>query len=167
MSRDVLRSLARSLLSTGLALAIASPLAAQATGSVRGRVIVEGANRPLPQAQVGVVGTAIGAQTNENGEYRLSNVPAGPRTIRVVRLGFAPASAQVNVAAGETATLDFVIREAPVALEQVVVTATGDVRRKEITNSMATISAEQIQNAPVANAQQLLSAQTPGGDRAG
>ncbi|MBK8058796.1 MAG: carboxypeptidase-like regulatory domain-containing protein [Gemmatimonadetes bacterium] len=73
MSRDVLRSLARSLLSTGLALAIASPLAAQATGSVRGRVIVEGANRPLPQAQVGVVGTAIGAQTNENGEYRLSN----------------------------------------------------------------------------------------------
>ncbi|MCC7324810.1 MAG: SusC/RagA family TonB-linked outer membrane protein [Gemmatimonadaceae bacterium] len=162
MSRDVLRSLARSLLSTGLALAIASPLAAQATGSVRGRVIVEGANRPLPQAQVGVVGTAIGAQTNENGEYRLSNVPAGPRTIRVVRLGFAPASAQVNVAAGETATLDFVIREAPVALEQVVVTATGDVRRKEITNSMATISAEQIQNAPVANAQQLLSAQTPG-----
>ena len=117
MSRDVLRSLARSLLSTGLALAIASPLAAQATGSVRGRVIVEGANRPLPQAQVGVVGTAIGAQTNENGEYRLSNVPAGPRTIRVVRLGFAPASAQVNVAAGETATLDFVIREAPVALE--------------------------------------------------
>ncbi|MBK8058797.1 MAG: TonB-dependent receptor [Gemmatimonadetes bacterium] len=79
-----------------------------------------------------------------------------------MRLGFAPASAQVNVAAGETATLDFVIREAPVALEQVVVTATGDVRRKEITNSMATISAEQIQNAPVANAQQLLSAQTPG-----
>lgn len=162
MSRDVLGSLARSLLATGLTLALASPLAAQATGSVRGRVIVEGANRPLPQAQVGVVGTAIGAQTNENGEYRLNNVPAGPRTIRVVRLGFAPASAQVNVAAGETATLDFTIREAPVALEQVVVTATGDVRRKEITNSMATISAEQIQNAPVANAQQLLSAQTPG-----
>src|SRR4030095_2816893 len=45
---------------------------------------------------------------------------------------------------------------------QVVVTATGDVRRKEISNSMSTISNEQIENAPVANPQQLLSAQTPG-----
>jgi len=165
MTREVRQSRARSILIAGLTLALASPLAtlaAQATGSVRGRVVVEGANRPLPQAQIGVVGLQLGAQTNENGEYRLNNVPAGPRTIRVVRLGFAPTSAQVTIVAGETATLDFTIREAPVALEQVVVTATGDVRRKEITNSMATISAEQIQNAPVANAQQLLSAQTPG-----
>lgn len=162
MPRDFRRMLFGPALAAGLVFALASPLFAQATGSVRGRVIVEGANRPLPQAQVGVVGTTIGTQTNEDGEYRLSNVPAGPRTIRVVRLGFAPATAQVTVVAGETATLDFTIREAPVALEQVVVTATGDVRRKEITNSMATISAEQIENAPVANAQQLLSAQTPG-----
>lgn len=162
MTRDFRRMLLGPALAAGLVFALASPLAAQATGSVRGRVTVEGANRPLPQAQVGVVGTTIGTMTNDEGEYRLSNVPAGPRTIRVVRLGFAPATAQVTVVAGETATLDFTIREAPVALEQVVVTATGDVRRKEISNSMATISAEQIQNAPVANAQQLLSAQTPG-----
>ncbi|MCC6498523.1 MAG: SusC/RagA family TonB-linked outer membrane protein [Propionibacteriaceae bacterium] len=166
MSSVVRRLLVRPTLAVGIAAvlsaSLASLLSAQATGSVRGRVIVEGANRPLPQAQVGVVGTALGAQTNDNGEYRLNNVPAGPRTLRVVRLGFAPTSEQVTVVAGETATLDFTIREAPVALEQVVVTATGDVRRKEITNSMATISAEQIQNAPVANAQQLLSAQTPG-----
>jgi TonB-linked SusC/RagA family outer membrane protein len=166
MCRSVVAFLARAALGAGVAAALtgslASPLAAQQTGSISGRVIVEGANRPLPQAQVGVVGTAIGTQTNDNGEYRLNNVPAGPRTIRVVRIGFAPASAQVTVTAGQTATLDFTIREAPVALEQVVVTATGDVRRKEVTNSMATISAEQIQNAPVANAQQLLSAQTPG-----
>jgi len=164
MSRFVVRSVVRWGWAAALALTFAPPqfLVAQTVGSVRGRVIVEGANRPLPQAQVGIVGTAIGAQTNDNGEYRLNNVPAGPRTVRVVRLGFAPTSAQVTVTAGETATLDFTIREAPVALEQVVVTATGDVRRKEITNSMATISAEQIQNAPVANAQQLLSAQTPG-----
>jgi hypothetical protein len=84
----------------------------------------------------------------------------GPRTI-VSCASVRPASVYERRRRRD-ATLDFVIREAPVALEQVVVTATGDVRRKEITNSMATISAEQIQNAPVANAQQLLSAQTPG-----
>lgn len=123
---------------------------------------MEGANRPLGSAQVSVVGTQIGAQTGDDGTYRLNNVPAGPRTIRVQRLGFTPATAQVTVVAGQNATLDFTIREAPVSLDQVVVTATGDVRRKEISNSMATISAEQVENAPVANTQQLLTAQTPG-----
>jgi TonB-linked SusC/RagA family outer membrane protein len=145
-----------------LATLVATPLSGQQPGSIRGRVVVEGANRPLGAATVSVVGTQIGAQTNDAGEYRLNNVPPGPRQVRVQRLGFTAATSPVTVVAGETATLDFTIREAPVALEQIVVTATGDVRRKEIANSMATISAEQIEDAPVANAQQLLAAQTPG-----
>jgi TonB-linked SusC/RagA family outer membrane protein len=49
-----------------------------------------------------------------------------------------------------------------VALEQVVVTATGDQRRKEISNSMTTISAATLEQVPVVSAQQLLSAQSPG-----
>jgi TonB-linked SusC/RagA family outer membrane protein len=141
---------------------ISASLPAQQLGSIRGRVMVEGVNRPLGSAQVSVVGTQLGVQTNDNGEYRVNNVPPGPRSVRVQRIGFAAATSPVTVTAGETATLDFTIREAPVSLEQVVVTATGDVRRKEISNSMATISAEQVENAPVANTQQLLAAQTPG-----
>src|SRR5688572_16117404 len=151
-----------SFFALALATVVATPLSGQQLGSIRGRVVVEGANRPLGAATVSVVGTQIGAQTNDNGEYRLNNVPPGPRQVRVQRLGFTAVTSPVTVAAGETATLDFTIREAPVALEQVVVTATGDVRRKEISNSMATISAEAIENAPVSNTQQLLSAQTPG-----
>ena len=129
---------------------VGQSLHAQQLGFIRGRVTVEGANRPLGAAQVSVVGTQIGAQTNDNGEYRLNNVPPGPRTVRVQRIGFAAATSAVTVVAGETATADFTIREAPVSLEQIVVTATGDVRRKEVANSMATISAETIQDAPVA-----------------
>jgi TonB-linked SusC/RagA family outer membrane protein len=140
----------------------ANPALAQQPGAVRGRVMVEGVNRPLGAATVSVVGTQIGTQTNDNGEYRLNNVPPGPRQVRVQRIGFAAVTSPVTVVAGETATLDFTIREAPVSLEQVVVTATGDVRRKEVANSMATISSETIQNAPVTNAQQVLAAQTPG-----
>ena len=155
-------SLLVSLIATMAIAMIVQPLRAQQLGSIRGRVIVEGANRPLGAATVSVVGTQIGAQTNDNGEYRLNNVPPGPRNVRVQRIGFSAVTSPVTVVAGETATLDFTVREAPVALEQVVVTATGDVRRKEVANSMATISAETIQDAPVANAQQLLAAQTPG-----
>jgi TonB-linked SusC/RagA family outer membrane protein len=151
-----------SLLASAVSLSFASPAGAQQLGTIRGRVLVEGVNRPLGAATVSIVGTSIGAQTNDNGEYRLNNVPPGPRQVRVQRIGFAAVTSPVTVGAGETATLDFTIREAPVSLEQVVVTATGDVRRKEVSNSMATISSETIQNAPVTNAQQVLAAQTPG-----
>ena len=39
-----------------LALVAAPALVAQNTGTIQGRVTVEGIGRPLPQAQVGVVG---------------------------------------------------------------------------------------------------------------
>lgn len=155
-SRQFLPVLALSLLAAPL------PLVAQNTGMITGKVTVEGIGRPLPQAQVGVVGLPIGAQTNESGDYRLTGVPAGPRQVRVQRLGFAPSTQQVTVVAGQTATLNFLIREAPVSLEQVVVTATGETRKKEIANSMSTISAAQLENAPVVSTQQMISAQTPG-----
>jgi TonB-dependent starch-binding outer membrane protein SusC len=155
----------RRILSAAATFACASvpiPLLAQNTGMIQGKVTVEGIGRALPQAQVGVVGLPMGTQTNENGEYRLTGVPAGQRSVRVQRLGFAPSTQMVTVVAGQTVTLDFSIREAPVALEQVVVTATGDVRKKEIATSMATISATQLENAPVVSTQQMLTAQSPG-----
>jgi TonB-linked SusC/RagA family outer membrane protein len=137
-------------------------LAAQGTGSIRGRITVEKLERPLNSALVSVSGTQIGTATNDRGEYRLNNVPAGPRKIRVQRLGFAPATSDVTVVAGETVTLDFALVESAIALEQVVVTATGEQRRREISNSMATISTAALETAPVVSAQQLLSAQSPG-----
>jgi TonB-linked SusC/RagA family outer membrane protein len=141
---------------------LTSPLIAQNTGTITGKVTVEGIGRALPQAQVGIVGLPLGAQTNEAGDFRLTGVPAGPRQVRVQRLGFAPSTQPVTVVAGQTVTLNFSIREAPVSLEQVVVTATGETRKKEIANSMSTISAAQLENAPVVSTQQMLTAQSPG-----
>ena len=154
----------RRLLPAFLLASLAAPisLVAQNTGMIQGKVLVEGIGRPLGQAQVGVVGLPMGTQSNEAGDYRLTGVPAGPRQVRVQRLGFAPSTQAVTVVAGQTVTLDFTIREAPVALEQVVVTAAGDVRKKEIATSMSTISATQLENAPVVSTQQMLSAQSPG-----
>ena len=46
-------------------------------------------------------GTQLGTQTNDNGEYRINNVPPGPRQVRVQRIGFAVATSPVTVGAGE------------------------------------------------------------------
>ena len=57
------------------------PLHAQQLGSIRGRVMVEGANRPLGAAQVSVVGTQIGTQTNDNSPVPRSFLPPTPPPI--------------------------------------------------------------------------------------
>src|SRR5688572_5514607 len=138
-----------------------STLLAQ-TGSIAGRVTVQGSARPVGSAQVVVVGTPLGTQTNDAGEYRLVAVPVGAREIRVQRIGYTPVSGSVTVAEGQTATLDLQLRDAPVSLEQVVVTATGEVRKKEVAHTVSTISGAEIADAPVQNTQQLITARSPG-----
>ena len=82
--------------------------------------------------------------------------------MRFQRIGYAPVIREVTVGPAGVATVDVSLREAPVSLEQVVVTATGEQRKKEIPHTLATISAEEIQDAPISNTQQLVTARAPG-----
>jgi len=146
-----------------LVLVADSALLAQTeTGTITGRVTVQGTGRPVGSAQIVIVGSPLGTQTNDAGEYRIVAVPAGTHTLRAQRIGYSPASATVTVAAGETATLNFEVRDAPVSLEEVVVTATGAVRKKEVANAVSTISSAEIEDAPILNTQQLITARAPG-----
>jgi TonB-linked SusC/RagA family outer membrane protein len=142
-------------------LARSTPLLAQ-TGTITGRVTQTGTARPVGSAQIVVVGTPLGTQTDEAGEYRLVAVPVGSHEIRVQRIGFAPVTSPVTVVEGQTVTLNFEIRDAPVSLEQVVVTATGEQRKKEVAHTVSTISGAEIEDAPVVNTQQLITARSPG-----
>jgi TonB-dependent SusC/RagA subfamily outer membrane receptor len=126
------------------ALAIAgaaTPLAAQSSGVVRGTVTAQ-SGQPVPNAQVAVVGTTLGALTNAAGAYQITAVPAGPQTIRVRMLGFAPADKPVTVAAGQAAVVDFALAPRAVSLDEVVVTGTaGQARKREVGNAISQVRA--------------------------
>src|SRR5881628_2577749 len=62
--------------------------APSATTTIRGRVTARDISQPIASAQVAVVGTRLGAITNNNGDYRISGVPAGTVTVRVTRIGY-------------------------------------------------------------------------------
>src|SRR5207249_3072212 len=100
---------AAGLLFCPLALAILAPrsVLAQSTGTIRGRVLDTGGQRPIADAQISVVGTQLGAITNAAGEYVVSNVPSGPRQVRVRRIGFRAEDRTVSVTAGGTVSADF------------------------------------------------------------
>ena len=137
-------------------------LAAQ-QGTVTGRVTDAGSGQPVASAQVRVVGTNLGALTNQEGVYTLRGVPLGTATVRVLTIGYAEASRQVTVAAGQAATLNFSLQPTSIMLAPVVATATGEQRRIEVGNAVAQVQAENVvETSAVSNMADLLTARAAG-----
>lgn len=109
----------------GAGVAPAALVAQAATGTITGRVVDAETRQPIAAAQV-FVSASVGASTNEAGQFRITGAPAGTLTVRVRRIGYQSAQQTVTLAAGGAATVDFSVPRAVTALEQVVVTATGE-----------------------------------------
>ena len=84
------------------ALAVPAAVHAQAqTGRITGTVTVAPGGQPLTGANLVVVGTEIRGSTGPDGRFTLPNVPVGTHTVRAQRIGYAPATQTVVVAAGQ------------------------------------------------------------------
>lgn len=114
------------LLAGALFLSVFSPGAAQAqeTGAVAGVVVDGESGETLPGANVSVAGTQQGTSTDLNGRYRIEGLAPGVYELRFSFVSYQPkAVTGVDVAAGETATLDVTLQAATQELDEVVVTA--------------------------------------------
>ena len=153
-----LREFTLSLVALALATA---PVLAQ-TGTVTGTV-QDASGQPLAGAQVSVEGTTIGGLSSDAGRYLLNNVPVGDHDITVVLLGYAAVTQSVSVQAGETAVRDFVLQLTALSMDEIVVTATGEQRRREIGNAIAKIETSMLTEvAPVTSFQELLQGRASG-----
>jgi TonB-dependent starch-binding outer membrane protein SusC len=148
----------RWLFTIAFALAAFPTLAtAQDRGTVVGTVVDAATMQPIVGAQITVVGTQVGTVTNQQGRFVIPNIAAGTREIRATRIGFSEGRQTVTVAAGETATVDFQLREMAVPLEGIVATAPGmQERRRAIGNAIETIRIDDMDLTPVTNMQDLL-----------
>lgn len=122
--RRAARSLVRGALGAA-ALILLFPVSglAQGTGTVRGKVTRADEGAALAGVRVTVRGTGIAGVTGPGGTYQLERVPAGQQTILFRWLGYRPQETQVTVTAGGVTTADAALQAQPVALEEVVVTA--------------------------------------------
>lgn len=156
-----LPSLVRLMLAAAISFS-STAAAAQAVGTISGRVTVEGTDQPVNSAQVFIVGTQLGALTGTDGRFRILNVPAGDHQVRAVQLGMKPVVKAVSVTSGGTTTADFAMARAALELDQIVVTGTaGAARQREVGNAISVISPALKPNLPV-NMETMLQAQTAG-----
>jgi TonB-dependent starch-binding outer membrane protein SusC len=134
---------------------------AQATGTIEGKVLDANSQKPLPGAQITVVGGPYGAISSDRGEYRITGLPARQWQVRLRLIGYTPKTVLVTVTGGGTAKLDFALNPSALSLDRVVVTGTGQqVEVKKLGNTVATIKPPE--NALVTNISDMLTGREPG-----
>src|SRR5438874_4513002 len=144
----------------GLAVT-AYPLAAQ-TGSVEGTVTAAATREPVVGAEVTIAGSNIGVRTGSDGRFALRNVPAGPREVRVLAIGYRLATLRLTVSADQVTRTNVQLTPSVLQLDAVVVTGTpGQARVREVGNSIAQVNLSQVKDPP-ASMDQLLQARAPG-----
>ncbi len=126
------------------------------TKSISG-VVIDGSGEPAIGATVMVKGTTNGTATDFDGNYTLTNVPYDA-TIVFSLIGCNP----VELKASDSKNLARVeLSEDSKLLEEVVVVGYGTQKRANLTGAVATVSADDINNRPVASAAGALQGADP------
>ncbi|MFH1755390.1 MAG: TonB-dependent receptor [Candidatus Latescibacterota bacterium] len=129
----------RVLILASFALAISCLFAnlalAQGTGTITGAVIDSKSGKPLPYANVILMGTSMGAMTLEDGKFTIRGIPAGTYTVKAMMMGFkAGEKPEIEVKSGGMIELSFTLEETIVMKTQEIV-VTGERPMVEVTSS--------------------------------
>src|SRR5689334_7756423 len=131
-------------------------------GIITGTITDKASGQPLGAVQVGVVGTTLGASTDNNGKYRIAGVQPGTVQLRVRFIGYVPIDRSVAVTDGNTVTVNFAMETKPLSLDAMVVTGTaGGTKAREVGNALAVVAPTKLVDAPVASVQQAIGQRAP------
>lgn len=137
---------------------LASPLAAQSTGVLQGRVTDQQTGQPIQGAQVVIVGTQFGNITNGEGFYFINNVPAGLHDIQAQFIGYQSTTVlQERVLAGQTHTVNFALNPSAVTIEGVsIIGESRPLVPRDQVASKNIVTGETVRELPVDDVNQVL-----------
>jgi len=129
------------------------------TNVVSGKVFDE-TNQPLPGATVAVKGTQKSAGTDANGNFRITGLSNGTITLQVSFVGYKTMEKIVSVTGNVTVTIG--LMPAANDLNEVVVIGYGTEKKKDLTGSIATVTAKDFNTGAVTTPEQLIQGKVAG-----
>jgi hypothetical protein len=102
--------------SAGVAVNTATPQVIDTLpfGHVAG-IVMDDAGKAIPGVHLFVEGTSISATTRRDGQYRLTRIPAGTRSLRAQMIGHRPQRVSITVVGGQHTRQDFTLQRGPTA----------------------------------------------------
>lgn len=117
------------------------------TGRISGKVVDQQTGEPLIGANIIVVGTSLGAASDINGEYIISNLSAGQYSVKASYIGYSGVTInQVLITSGLTTRLNFSLQTAGVTTSEVVIVSQRPLIEKTSTNALRNVGTEDIKN---------------------
>lgn len=108
-------------------LLVSSLFAGAEMGVIEGRVIDSLTKKPLANVNVTVMDEGTGSATNDNGEFRMSNLPAGLHSLKVEMVGYCESVVHnLRVKPNAVYNIDLELTQTVIELESVTVTATRE-----------------------------------------
>ncbi len=110
--------------------------------TVRGTIIDQDSRTPIPFATIQLMDSLLnlGAVGDENGNFRLENVPLGKHNFFIQSVGYETSLlSNIEVTSGKEVVLNINLQESFAAIEEVVISAKAN--KSEAINEFATISA--------------------------
>jgi TonB-dependent receptor len=147
------------IFSTILLFLMASAVYGQ--GILRGVITDSAMNSALIGANVFLKGTALGASTNLEGQYKATGIPVGNYTVKVSYIGYKPKEMKLYIPAGET-ILNIKLVADVIEGDEVIITAQArgqaaainqQIRSNTIVN---VVSEERLQELPDVNAAEVI-----------
>jgi len=130
-------------------------------GSISGKIVDEH-GQPLPGATATVNGTTSGAAADANGNYVIRGVKPGAYTVTARFVGYKDLSKSVTVPASGNVTAQFQLQPAATALNEIVVVGYGTQRKKDLTGSVAVVTAKDFNQGPITTPEQLIQGKVAG-----
>jgi len=141
----------------------ADATAAATSGEISGRVVDARTKQPLHGASVLLDDSVRHSRTDEDGRFSFTDVATGSHRIVVRFVGYTRQVKVVHVGDDSTAAVTIALETALNTLDQVVVTATGPQRYRELGHVVATVNADSlVKEAPITSVSELLQSRIPG-----
>ena len=142
-----------------LGLLFTASTAVAQTGKLAG-VVTDQSGASLPGVNVSIEGTLQGAISDVEGYYVILNVRPGSYTVVASYVGFRTERREgVRVNIDLTTEIDFALSEETVGLDELVVVAERPVVQRDVSASVANITAEEIENIPITDIEKVVGLQ--------
>ncbi|HPG41492.1 MAG TPA: TonB-dependent receptor [bacterium] len=130
------------------------------TGKIAGTITDAENGDPLPGANIVVRGTNLGSAADINGNFTVLHVPPGTYTVDVTVIGYSKMTVNdVRVLIDQTFRLNVDMKMEVLEGEAVTIVAERNALREDVSTSVVAVSADEVQELPVASVQSVVGLQ--------